>query len=47
MGRGNLVDCVVLAESTVCRMLERRRVLTKEDELCESRFNGDSGLVEG
>ena len=47
MGRGNLVDCVVFPESTVRRMSERRRVMTKEGKLCESRFDGERGSVEG
>ena len=47
IGSGYLVDYVALTESTVCRISESRLVLTSEGEMCESRFEGESGLVEG
>ena len=47
MGRGYLVDCGDLIESTVRRTSESHLVLTTEGEVCESRFEGESGLDEG
>ena len=40
-----MVDCGTLTESIVRGMLESRLVLTNDGEVCESRFEGERGLV--
>ena len=47
MGRGYLGEGEAAAESRVWRMSERRRVLVRDGDVGESRFEGERGLVEG